>query len=185
MQVGADTLSSLLDRDTFVSAYCQYVTDVLRDGARLFPQFAIPRLHDAHRAWTEDLHRVGHMEPSLDQGLDHFKQCGHLAFWLRRTSPLIDVVDTTKNIADAPGYPLTDSEMQFRELLFAYANEYLAFDLGYQICNYHERAKPGGSARAVNLIPSVEYYTTTCHFLKWKTVSPHAVYLIYKSLFVE
>lgn len=185
MDVGTETLSSLQGRDAFVDAYSRYVTDVLHDGARLYPQFPIQRLHDAHFAWCDDLKRVGENEPLLEKGLDHFKQCGHLAFWLRRSSPLIDVIDETKNFADAEGYPLTDFERQFRELLFAYGNEYLAFDFGYQICRYHERAKPGGSQRAENLTPSVEFYTTTCHFLKWKTVSPHAVFLIYKSLFAE
>jgi len=185
MQVGANTLSSLRDRDTFVKTYSQYVIDVLHDGVRLFPQFSIQRLHDAHHAWMDDLKRVGDNEPDLDQGLDHFKQSGHLAFWLRRTSPLIDVVDLTGNLADPAGYPLAEIELQFRKLLFAYGNEYLAFDFGYQICKFHECAKPGGSTRASQLVPSVEFYRTTCHFLKWKTVSPHAVFLIFKSLFVE
>jgi len=184
MQVGADTLSSIRDRDIFVRTFTQYVTDVLQDGARLFPRFAIQRLHDAHTAWMDDLKRVGDNEPRLDQGLDHLKQCGHLAFWLRRTSPLVETIDLTQNIADAPGLPITDIEHKFRELLFAYGNEYLAFDFGYQICRYHELAQPGGSQRAQTLTPTVEYYTTMCHFLKWKTVSPHAVFLIYKSLFI-
>ena len=31
---------------------------------------------------------------------------------------------------------------------------------------------------------SMEYIESVCHFLKFKQVSPHALYLIYKSLFV-
>lgn len=185
MQIEAGTLSSLQNRDTFVATYMQFVVDVVGSGARYFPKFVVQRLYDAHSAWLDDLQRVGDREPSLDEGLDHFKQCGHLAFWLRRTSPIVEMIDSTQNIADAPGWPLTDMERKFRDLLFAYHNEYLAFDFGYQICRYHEIAKSGGSSRASSLVPTVDYYTTMCHFLKWKTVSPHAVFLIYKSLFVE
>jgi hypothetical protein len=68
--------------------------------------------------------------------------------------------------------------------LFGYKNEYLAFDFGFQICKYHEIAKPGGSSRATVLRPPVEYYQIACHFLKYKTVSPHAIYLLYMSLFL-
>jgi hypothetical protein len=31
---------------------------------------------------------------------------------------------------------------------------------------------------------SVDYYRTVCHFLKYKTVSPHGIFLLYKSLFL-
>ena len=45
--------------------------------------------------------------------------------------------------------------------------------------------KKGGSSRASNMVLSVEYYKTMCHFLKYKSVSPHAYIGIYKSLFME
>ncbi len=184
MDITEGTLSALRDRDQFITIYPRFVTDVLAE-ARLFPKFAAPRLVDAHGAWKEDLYRVGEREPRLDAGLDHFKQCGHLVFWLRRMSPLVETIDLTQNIADAPGLPLINAEIQFRELLFGYANEYLAFDFGFQICKYYETTKEEPSARAATLTPGTDYYTVMCHFLKYKTVSPHALFLIYKSLFAD
>jgi hypothetical protein len=183
MDITADILPALADRDTFVARYSEYVCDTLQE-ARLFPKFSPQRLVEAHGAWQNDLTRVGDNEPHLDEGLDHFKQCGHLVFWLRRTSPLIDVVDLTQNVADASGLPLIPQEQAFRDLLFGYANEYLAFDFGYQICKFYELGKAGGSARASTVVPDVDYYKTMCHFLKYKSVSPHAIFLIYKSVFI-
>ena len=79
---------------------------------------------------------------------------------------------------------MTTDESAFRDLLFGYCNEYLAFDLGYQFCRYYEINKAGGSQRATTLILDEDYLRTTCHFLKYKQVSPHALYLLYKSLFL-
>jgi hypothetical protein len=129
--------------------------------------------------------RVGKNEPQLRlEGLDHFKQCGHLAFWLRRLSPIVEAHDMTLNLGDAEGYALTDDEREFRKLLLGYCNEYLAFDYAYQICKYYELGKEGGSERAASLIPVREYYVTACQFMKYKNVSPHALHLILKSLFL-
>ena len=138
----------------------------------------------AHGAWLSDLKRVNDHEPQLGGGLDHFKRRGHFAFWVRRMSPVVEAIDSTKNIADAEGYPLSVDEIAFRDLLFGYSNEYLAFDLGFQFCRYYEIGKTGGSARAQSLVLSEDYIRMACHFLKYKNVSPHSLYLIYKSLFL-
>lgn len=183
MRIDRNTLKDMLVPSKFSGTYTGYVVETL-GGARLFPKFAPLRVVEAHGAWKEDLTRVGDREPNLDDGLDHFKQSGHLAFWLRRMSPLVEAVDLTENVADAAGYPLTDTEKAFRDLLFGYANEYLAFDFGFQFCKFYEMNKPDGSQRAKAIRLPMDYYQSTCHFLKYKTVSPHAMYLIYKSLFV-
>lgn len=182
MRIDKNTLPDLEKRDVFSGTYIGYVVETL-GHARLFPKFAAQRVIEAHGAWLSDLRRVGDHEPQLDDGLDHFKRCGHLAFWIRRMSPMVEVIDLTENVADAPGHPVTDAENAFRDLLFGYANEYLAFDFGFQICKFYEMYKPGGSVRASNFTPSMEYIQGTCQFLKYKTVSPHAMFLIYKSLF--
>jgi hypothetical protein len=181
MRLTQATLEEMLACDTFVATYSGYVGESLK-LARYSPQLSYPRVHEAHGAWAEDLQRVLHFNPKIEE-LDHFKRCGHLAFWLRRMAPLIDVTDNTKNLADAEGYPLTDFERAFRKLLFGYANEYLAFDFAFQICKFYESHKIGASARATSLALSTEYYVSMCQFLKYKTVSPHAMYAIYKSLF--
>lgn len=182
MRIYKGFLDSIQDRDTFVRDFCQYAGAVLAT-CRLYPVVSKVRLIEAHGAWCSDLKRVGEHEPNLGDGLDHFKSCGHLAFWLRRMSPLVEATDTTLNLGDAEGYPLSNDEIAFRKLLLGYANEYLAFDYGYQICKYYEVGKKGGSAFAENLVLSREFYQTTCQFLKYKNVSPHGVHLIFKSIF--
>jgi hypothetical protein len=182
MLITKDTLPALADRQKFVSTFSEYVKTAM-GAARLFPRLAEPRVIEAHGAWQDDLQRVANREQNLDDGLDHFKQMGHLAFWVRRMSPVVEAHDITANIADAPGMPITADEQAFRDLLFAYSNEYLAFDFGYQICLFYERGKAPPSQRAETMLLSREYYNTMCHFLKYKTVSPHALFLIYKSLF--
>jgi hypothetical protein len=101
-----------------------------------------------------------------------------------RLGPVVEATDLTRNLGDAEGYPLSEDEIAFRKLLLGYCNEYLAFDYAYQICKYYEIGKEGGSERAINLIPSRGYYQTMCQFLKYKNVSPHAMHLILKSLFL-
>ena len=184
MRIGRSTLSDLKDPNKFVAIFAEFAEHVL-GKARLFPKLSKPRLIEACGAWKNDLDRVGSNEPNLEGGLDHLKHAGHLSFWLRRMSPLVEAIDLTKDFADAEGYPLSDSESAFRRILLPYANEYLAFDFGYQIARYYELAKEGGSSRASNMALSVDYYKTMCHFLKYKSVSPHALHLIYKSLFME
>lgn len=183
MDIKAGDLESIEDEATFIRFFGGYAEYVLYQ-ARLLPRLSIPRVIEAHGAWCSDLKRVTDHEPQLGDGLDHFKRCGHLAFWVRRMSPVVEAVDTTKNLADAEGYAISADEQAFRDLLFGYCNEYLAFDLGFQFCRFYELAKKGGSVRAGQLVLSEDYIKTACHFLKYKQVSPHALFLVYKSLFL-
>ena len=183
MRIEKGHLEAILKPEVFVRKYCEYAADSLRT-CRLLPVASKPRLLEAHGAWANDLDRVGRHEPQLEDGLDHLKQCGHLCFWLRRLSPIVEAHDTTRNMGDAEGYSLTDDEKAFRKLLLGYCNEYLAFDYAYQICRYYELGKAGGSARAEALFPPREFYVSICQFMKYKNVSPHALHLIYKSLFL-
>jgi hypothetical protein len=182
MDIKAGDLEAIEDEATFIRFFSDYAQYVLHQ-ARLFPRLSHPRTVEAHGAWLNDLERVNEHEKNLGGGLDHFKRCGHLAFWVRRMGPVVESVETT-SYQDSPGYDLSPDEQAFRDLLFGYCNEYLAFDLGFQFCRYYEMNKPGGSARAVRLVLGEEYLRTTCHFLKYKNVSPHALFLIYKSLFI-
>lgn len=184
MRIQKGILDAIEDCDVFVRSFCEYAEGALA-SCRLLPVVSKPRLIEAHGAWLNDLHRVGNHEPHLDNGLDHFKRCGHLAFWLRRMSPIVESIDLTKNLGDADGYALSQDEKEFRLLLLGYCNEYIAFDYAYQICKYYELGKVPPSARAATLAPSREYYRSTCHFLKYKNVSPHGMHLIFKSLFLE
>lgn len=181
MRITGSTLPDMARCEVFIGTYTGYVAETLA-LARLFPKFAVQRVVEAHGAWQADVARVGQHEPRLSDGLDHFKQCGFLAFWLRRMSPMVDAVDLTENVGDAAGYALSAEEKEFREILFGYGNEYLAFDFGFQICRFYEISKDGGSKRAEELVLPPDYYQSLCHFMKYKNISPHAMYTIYRSL---
>jgi hypothetical protein len=180
MRISRQTLVAIKDREEFLSAFTEYAMSVL-GIVRFYPRLAKPRVYEAHGAWISDLKRVGQHERHLKDGLDHFKQCGHLAFWLRRMTPVAELADLDFGDSELP---LGPREKELRSLLNGYHNEYLAFDFAYQICRYYEvKHKEKPSDRAANLVLSPDYYQTAVHFMKYKNVSPHAIHLIYKSLF--
>lgn len=186
MIINALTLPAIIDdRETFRRVFLEYAGTAM-DAARFCPVPSPPRLYEAHGAWLMDMKRVQQHEPGLHDGLNHFKQCGHLAFWLRRMSPIIELMDVNFGDSERPMLP---TETAFRSLLEGYTNEYLAFDFCYQICKYYETHKTDqegnsiSSERARTLLLSPDYYKTACHFMKYKNVSPHAMQLIYQSLF--
>jgi hypothetical protein len=167
--------------DDFEREFRIYTCSVSAE-ARLQPTISHYRLRDAHAFWNEDLNRVEGAEPNLENGLDHFKQCGHLAYWLRRTAPIISFVDLTGCYSD--GMPeLDDDGKALRDLLYKYGMEYLSFDWAFQICRFHEMTRPDKKSRADDICLSEDYIVTTCNFLKRKNVSPHALFLILRSLF--
>lgn len=183
MQIDNSTLSDLIDpdKDKFVRVFSTYCDHALRE-AQLDPVLSKVRLYEIRGAWKNDLERVSANEPNLDQGLDHFKQCGHLAFWIRRFTPLIELQDPTKNLGDAEGYPLSEYAIKFRKLLAGYGNEFLAFDFGFQIVRFYQKGL--GSPRG-DFTPTQDYVETVCHSLKYKAASPHSMHMLYKSLFAE
>lgn len=178
MEITKTTLEDLADFDKFAALYKEFVSDTLWH-IHLMAVISPSRLKEAHEAWVKDKDRVEKNEKRLD-GLNHFKQCGLLAFWIRRMSPITEATDMTGACSYTPD-PFTEDEKAFEELITSYCNEYIAFDFGFQIVRFYELGKPGN--RAENLALSARYYTTTCHFMKYKQVSPHALALIYKSLF--
>lgn len=172
------------DETAFCKFFAEYAQATL-GACRLSPRLSMPRLVEIHGAWRADLKRVGKHEKALMEGLDHFKRSGHLAFWVRRFTPLVEASDNKDNLGDAEGYDLSKQEVAFRDLLFGYGNEYLAFDIGYQFSRQYELSRAFPSERAKTVKPSSEYIAMMCHFLKYKTVSPHAMSMIYKSLFLS
>jgi len=182
MLIESSTLEAIeKDRKSFVDFFSEYALSTMHE-ARLSPCLSYPRLEDAHGAWVHDLGRVGNHEKHIEEGLDHFKRAGHLAFWLRRFAPVVEARDDQNNLGDAPGYDLTNQEKAFRDILYGYANEYLAFDLAYQFCRFYESQRENGPNLSAFKIDR-DYIITVCNFLKYKSVSPHALTVILKSLF--
>ena len=183
MDIDKNTLPKMLESFVgFKPIFENFCEEILWSG-RLLPVLSSPRLEEAWEAWKEDLTRLEKREPNLrDDGLDHFKHAAHLSFWIRKMTPIVEAIDVLQNIGDAEGAPLSESEKAFRSLMLTYCNEYVAFDIGYQIVMLYEMGKPGQRAEKVKI--SRDYLQTVCHFLKYKTVSPHAIQLILRSTFL-
>ncbi len=176
-EINADVLDRIKDESAFYNfVFSQYRHEARRAG--LMPKFTKPRLFYAYEAWIRDVQR---MPPEIGDGdgtneADHFKQCGFLAYWLRRFAPAYSCEKTREDAAFTP------QEKEFRELLFKYWVEYLAFGLGARICLFFEKNKQIGTATLPKM--TAEYLETVCYFMKYKHVSPHGLTLIYKSLFI-
>ena len=166
------------DEGKFVSVITVLIEELCAD-ARLMPVLSATRLSEIWTAWCTDLERVGAEKGLREKGLDHFKRASHLAFWIRRFTPLIEAADLN---AENP-HPLSERQEQFRDLMFGYGTEYLAFNIGYQFCSYYERTKTPRNDRAFSLVPSMDYIVTVCNVMKYKTISPHAMMITYRSLF--
>jgi hypothetical protein len=180
MQIDSGTLKAVQDDGADFARFFAEFAERTFAQAGLKPTLSIQRLDEAHGAWCNDLRRVEDREKNLTDGLDHYKQAGHLAFWLRRFCPVID------SICMLNGATPNVEQESWRGYLYSYSNEHLAFLLGFNICRFYEKFRSNryDAPRAFEVKVNGEYLTTICHFLKYKTVSPHAMTMIYKSIFL-
>jgi hypothetical protein len=176
MIIGFNTITKIEEeREEFYSLFEEHVRQIFAHGG-LEPVLQKQRLADIHYSWGRDMTRVGAKEPKLIHGLDHFKRLGHLVFWLRRFSPVIGANETIQD------NDLDEKQKKFRKIFVNYSNEYPAFDLGFQFCNLYYTVRSGNSSTAaVELEPN--FVEDMCYFLKYKSVSPHAIAMIYRSIF--
>jgi hypothetical protein len=150
--------------------------------ARFEVEISKPRIYDVCYAWNDDIYRVCDREPHLKEGLDHFKTAGHLALWLRRFTPVIELKDLSWVDAHEPW---DERDREFKEFLKSYHNEFLAFEFGLELVRFYEKMREDGPGPRWDMAPTLSFYKTTAHFMKFKTVSPHAMNLAYKALFNE
>lgn len=139
------------------------------------------RMLDVFDAWRRDakgwLDEMNRHQGTV--GLDHFKHAGILAFWLRRRL-VVERVTFVEN----PSPPFEAGYVSPLQEHFAeFSNELLSFFLGFHFCLRYEFTPTGWDLSATNLDDN--YVATIATLLKRKNVSPHAMYLIYKSLFTE
>lgn len=181
MLIAKTIFDEIQDQHEFRRAVVSHAEEFCIDGAMLIPVVSPSRLCDAHRYWMADIKRLSLSLPNGNSP-DHFKQAAHLTYWLRRQGPVIDYRETN-SIQDGGGDTPSPTQKECRDLLFEYGSEYLAFDIGYQICKYFESHKV--SAMDVQFDLGEEYIRTISCFLKEKNVSPHALFLVFKSLFYK
>lgn len=181
MKIGPDTLPDIAHFDRFESLFLEYAKESY-PTTFLRPKISKVRLYDAHYAWQDDLSRVEGREQNLDKGLDHFKQCGHLAYWMRRMAPIVEYDDHI--VKYESGEEIYKDEMRARKLLFEYGTEFIAFDFAFQICFYYESERTDRHTEFKAPLLTPNYLRDICHMLKFKHVSPHSMTLIYRSLFL-
>ena len=173
-----DTLDRLQDEDKF----CRIVVDTFGELcglARLTPEFEPDLMHDAWEAFNWDTQRlVTNMSSKSPEPVepDHFKICGFAAYWLRRHSPVSVLMEDK-------GLKVTKDEVikEWRRLFGSYSRALLAFYFGYRICYFYETR--GESDSVSPRKPDSAYIEAICYVMKYKSLSPHAMGMIYRSLF--
>lgn len=138
------------------------------------------RMLDAFDAWRRDAKAwLGEMnEHQGTTGLDHFKYAGILAFWLRRRLVIERIQYLDPAISEGAREPSATQE-RFVE----FGDEICSFFLGFHFCFRYEYDERRWDLPTAHL--NDDYVAIMATFLKRKNVSPHAMYLIYKSLFVD
>lgn len=191
----ADIFSKIeSDVDWFYN-FVQFQYQCISFGSRpLKPLISKYNVTEAHALYLKDIRRLENMENN-GQPAEEIKRAAFLAYWLRRLSPIHGV--------------LSRSDFNLEEddrFLYLYANEYCALDLAFRIVRYFEVQKISAiieSSPKAQLIIDQEYQLKLeklsdlrsyalpkdyikdfCHLLKEKSLSPHALYIILKSLFI-
>jgi hypothetical protein len=172
----SDVFDQLQNREWFIKSIATYY-QAEYERLRMSIRVSERRLRDAYGLWMDDMARVKFMELRGRSEPDHFKRAAHLAYWLRRCSPVIEVNEELTH-----DFKNVD---KLREFYFRYGNEFIAFDIGYQLCLYFEVNKDGAEYSLTDYKLTSEYIHIISHFFKTKSVSPHALFLIYTSLFLN
>ena len=134
------------------------------------------RLRQAYEFWTNDLRRLMHFDLNESRRADHFKQAGYLAYWLRRSDPITEM--NWPDVSDQ-----FHAVTRARDIHLLYGAEYPSLMLGFDLCRYFEANRIGSSNYFSDYELDEDLVLTACHFMKTKSVSPHAVYMMYKFLF--
>ncbi|HEY0327746.1 MAG TPA: hypothetical protein VGC77_01505 [Rhodopseudomonas sp.] len=134
------------------------------------------RLEEVRLLWKRDTGRIDILGDTIP---DHFKQAGFLAYWLRRR---MVVGWSERHSAQHP------TAEQDRFLLAV--NEVCAFLVGLRLCVYFEYKDLidstdhiGHRLQELHLARNLKFDIAT--LLRHKNVSPHALYLIYRTLFYD
>lgn len=134
------------------------------------------RLEEARLLWMRDSERI---DIRGDTTPDHFKQVGFLVYWLRR-----------RMVVHASRRDLAREAFEEQDRFVLAANEICAFLIGLRLTMYFElksfidsQDHVGHEIQRLQLDDSLKFDVAT--LLKHKNVSPHSLYLIYRTLFYD
>ena len=183
------------DRSYFKRAMAQFYVNVAETfGCNI--TLSDRRIGEAYDFWMEDVERVLERDvPPGTTALDHFKNAAHLAFWLRRHIPINDITFRKDKLivthsAQGERADPTQAQVQF----MSYGNELCALFVGfyiclaYEVCAMAERDTRRGKTTVVSDAIGVRrlpphFQAEYPRLLKHKPMSPHALYMLYRSLF--
>jgi hypothetical protein len=157
-------------------------------------QMSVRRLGEAYDFWQEDTRRaLAEGSRPETRELDHFKHASFITFWLRRLCP----VNETFLNRSFPNGRLRRGVSEVQEHFLRCGNELCAFLIGLQICIHYEvMLREARQPNVVNLRVHTASFLQTCRLddellddfvmiLKHKNVSPHAIYIAFRSFFTN
>lgn len=192
----ANAINKLKDRNFFRQAIAQFYLNVAETHGCIVT-ISDRRISEAYDFWIADLERSLHLgsdEKTVE--LDHFKHAGFIAFWLRRLVPINDIwFIEDERVAAVAGDEAATAPSAGQIRFYRYGNELCALFVGFYLCLAVETLAMTGRMTsedgAVTVVSdAVGVRTMPKHFnseypklLKHKNVSPHGLYMLYRSLF--
>ncbi len=134
-------------------------------------------LWDVHQRITKDIERLSESIEGFKPP-DHFKRAGYIAYWLRRYRPVIKWDDQHKGKNLSPEVEIS------RKFFNNYIHEYLAFNTGYLVSLSYVMNSADSDGKIPHIIDA-RYFNDVCYLMKYKSISPHAMNMIYRSLFLR
>ena len=185
-----DIVKKLEDREWFIECIT-FNYGLLASKWGCSAIMSVRRLGEAFDFCREDHTRTLAEGIATSVTLDHFKQASFIAFWLRRMLPINQtlIVDNYRSVSEAAN---ANEDQRF---FLRYGNEICALLIGFQLCLFYEIC-PLEEDPVVLEIPNrtenLKQYSLPQRtiadlvmVLKHKNMSPHALYLLYKSLFTN
>lgn len=166
---------------TYFLNFVKFNFDIFASHYKCEITISARRTLEAFDGWNRDTERtLSEMNSHHgSQGLDHYKQAGFLAYWLRRRDVLEEITAMQNPI---PGIA-RDYISPLQETFIDFGNEIGSFLFGFHYCLRYEYGRRISDLRACQL--PEDYILAMAVMLKQKNVSPHALYLVYKSLFLD
>ncbi len=130
-----------------------------------------------HQCITRDIKRLPESITNSNEP-DHFKRAGYIAYWLRRYRPVIKWDDQHKD------KNLSPEAERAREFFNDYIHEYLAFNMGYRVSLFYAMNSVDSDGKIPHIIDA-SYLNDVCYLMKYKSISPHAMNMIYRYLFLR
>lgn len=153
------------------------------------------KIKESYALWQEDVDRVLSHAIQNSDSLCEYKHAGFISYWLRRrqiiTNINIDSSEHSKTISLEEHFESLPNSMKTYAQFY---NELSAFRLGLRISFHYFiiKLKDIGSSKEeieskINIIAKrvKEIEVDMSVFLKQKNISPHALYLIYKTIFTS